>query len=38
MADTRNRKPRPLTHTLIAGAVSGLTRTILDWIIDTLGF
>lgn len=38
MTDTRDPKPRPLIHTLLAGAVSGFIRTVLDWIIDTLGF
>lgn len=32
MTATRDRKDRPLTHSIITGAISGITRTILTWL------
>lgn len=38
MNETHDRKHRPLTHAIITGAIAGITRTILTWIIDQLDF
>ncbi len=38
MINTRDRKNRPLIQAIITGALSGITRTILAWIIDQLHF
>jgi hypothetical protein len=36
MPDTHDRKPRPLIHAVISGAVSGVLRTLLDWLAKLL--
>lgn len=32
----RHRRPRPTAHTILGGLVSGITRTLLDWILHHL--
>jgi hypothetical protein len=36
MPSTRHRKPRPLTHTVLGSLISGVTRTLLDWLLQHL--
>jgi hypothetical protein len=36
MADTRDKKQRPLTRAVLTGIVSAVTRTILNWLVDQL--
>jgi hypothetical protein len=34
MNANRDRKPRPFTHAVLSGVVSGITRTIFCWIVE----
>jgi hypothetical protein len=36
MIDTRDAKQRPLTYALLSGIISGITRTVLSWLINQL--
>jgi hypothetical protein len=36
MPRTRHRQSRPTVHTVLGGLVSGITRTLLDWILHYL--
>lgn len=35
MPRTRHYRPRPLIHTILRGVLSGITRTLLDWLLHT---
>jgi hypothetical protein len=36
MPRIRYRRPRPMVHTILGGVVSGITRTLLDWLLQHL--
>jgi hypothetical protein len=35
MPRIRDYRPRPLIHTVLGGVLSGITRTLLDWLLHT---